>query len=163
MITLSSVKSFLDDYIFLISLQLCLIFVTGIDFIVHSTLYDYGLIFSNTWAVPYWTLLGLVFFGLAFCSVSAYNIDRKKINIYKSILVFITIIAEHNGGILDTLWFVIYRILNGNWGGAFGNWTWHPYSTIGFYNLYSNLTLNVIVIVILTIAWYWVLRRNRKA
>lgn len=38
-----------------------------INYIVHRDLYNYGLLFSNIWAIPYWVFSGLVF---GFCWVS---------------------------------------------------------------------------------------------
>jgi|GEM_PF-1738303 hypothetical protein len=36
-----------------------LILILQIDKLVNNTLYDYGLIFSNDWAQPYWLMLRL--------------------------------------------------------------------------------------------------------
>jgi len=50
---------------------LIIIMLLQLDQIVHGTLYSYGLQFSNTWALPYWTLhrfvagLALLIFGLS--------------------------------------------------------------------------------------------------
>jgi putative ABC transport system ATP-binding protein len=50
---------------------LIIIMLLQLDQIVHGTLYSYGLQFSNTWALPYWTLhrfvagLTLLIFGLS--------------------------------------------------------------------------------------------------
>ncbi len=32
----------------------CIVAMNKVDFLVHSTLYDYGLQFSDEWAIPYW-------------------------------------------------------------------------------------------------------------
>ena len=37
----------------------CIVTMNELDFLVHSTLYDYGLQFSDEWAIPYWTFLRL--------------------------------------------------------------------------------------------------------
>lgn len=37
----------------------CIATLNEVDFLVHSTLYDYGLQFSDEWAIPYWTFLRL--------------------------------------------------------------------------------------------------------
>jgi hypothetical protein len=42
--------------VFLIALAVSLL---QIDNIVHGQLYNYGLQFSNRWALPYWTFLGM--------------------------------------------------------------------------------------------------------
>jgi hypothetical protein len=43
-----------------------IVFMLGqIDTIVHKTLYNYGLQFSEAWAIPYWGLLRSIYFLLA--------------------------------------------------------------------------------------------------
>jgi len=37
----------------------CIVTMNEVDFLVHNTLYDYGLQFSDEWAIPYWTFLRL--------------------------------------------------------------------------------------------------------
>jgi hypothetical protein len=158
---LGKVKSWIDEFYYLVILQIVLFIVTGIDFIVHNVLYNYGLIFDYAWANPYWILLFLLFIFTSLVGVAAYNIDRKKVSKPKLVLMFMTLLGEYFCGFLDSLWFVISRVITGSWESAFGNWTWHPYSLIGFYNLNTNLIVNVIGGIILILAWVFILRREK--
>jgi hypothetical protein len=38
-------------------LCLAIVLISQIDKLVNSTLYNYGLVFSDTWAQPYWLML----------------------------------------------------------------------------------------------------------
>ena len=38
-------------------LCLAIVLISQIDKLVNSTLYDYGLVFSDAWAQPYWLML----------------------------------------------------------------------------------------------------------
>ncbi|MEM2104355.1 MAG: hypothetical protein QW717_05645 [Candidatus Bathyarchaeia archaeon] len=42
-------------------LILGLIVLLQLDWVVHHTLYDYNLVFSLNWAIPYWTFIRIVF------------------------------------------------------------------------------------------------------
>ena len=57
------------------------ILMSGLDFVVHGVLYDYGLCFSHDWAVPYWTFfrisLGLLVFAVAAVTVVGYGSYKK--------------------------------------------------------------------------------------
>ena len=134
--------------------------MTAFDYIVHKRLYDWGLIFDYNWAIPYWILLAIIFWSFAAIGTSAYMIDRKP-NKLKAFGIFSTILAEYHGGLLDTLWFSIYRIFNGNWGKAFTNWQWHPFSSwFGYWDLNSNLVLNTVTFIYLIALWFLI--RGRK-
>ena len=60
-----------------------LIFATllQIDQLVHTTLYSYGLQFSNTWALPYWTFnrfaLGMLLLIMSLSALLIVNILRS--------------------------------------------------------------------------------------
>ena len=56
--------------------------ISNLDMIVHGTLYNFGLQFSNEWANPYWIYLrlGYVFLGVS----SGLGIFALILNVYKS-------------------------------------------------------------------------------
>lgn len=159
----SRIYSWLDEFYYLVSLQVPLFLITGIDYIVHAWLYDHGLKFSYSWAIPYWIFLSLTFISLGFLGVAAYNIDRKrwflKAQKQKLFAIFITLIGEYFGGFLDTIWMGI-RALTGkgiNWS---SDWSWSFFSKIfGHWDLRMNLVLNLIVSLLLIILWLKVNKR----
>ena len=60
-----------------------IVFILRIDYLVHGTLYGYGLQFSNEWAIPYWTdfRIVLAMTGIVVSSVvgvELYNIVGRK-------------------------------------------------------------------------------------
>ena len=157
---LGKIKNWIDEFYYLFILQIILFIATGIDFIVHDTLYSYGLQFDYAWANPYWILLFLLFVFISLVGATAYYIDREKVYKPKLLLVFITLLGEYVGGFLDSIWFLMSKVVTGSWGNAFGNWTWHSYSLIGFYNLNSNILINIIVGIILVLTWIFVLHKE---
>jgi len=131
------------------------------DYIIHKILYNFGLIFSYEWANPYWMLLGLIFICFGLIGVSAYCIDKKRIPKAKAFMVFITVVAEHFFGFLDTLFYVIDKIVTGEFIGWYENWWWHWFSKMdGTWNLQRNIILNIIVGIFLIIGWIYVLRKT---
>jgi hypothetical protein len=149
-------KQSADEFLFIISLQCVLFLITGIDYLVHHTLYSFGLRFDFYWATPYWIFLNGTFIAMAILSVTAYRIDRESPSKGTSIAIFLTVCAEVFGGFLDTLWFGIAGIMTGDWTLGFKNWTWSIYShLLGYYDLFSNIMLNIIVATILLCLWYY--------
>lgn len=66
----------------IITAVLVISMLINMDYIVHSTLYDYGLQFSSDWANPYWFYLRLSF---AFLIVSTFlGISTFVLGFYKS-------------------------------------------------------------------------------
>jgi hypothetical protein len=66
-----------------------MIVLTQIDFIVHRVLYDFGLLFSYRWAMPYWVsssiIIGLSWFNLiASAALVYYFIKRRTPNAMNS-------------------------------------------------------------------------------
>lgn len=66
-----------------------MIVLTQIDFIVHRVLYDFGLLFSYRWAMPYWVsssiIIGLSWFNLiASAALVYYFIERRTPNAMNS-------------------------------------------------------------------------------
>lgn len=150
-----------DDLTYIIVLQLALISAVGIDYTVHSTLYSYGLQFSYNWAIQYWIFLAFLFLSFGLLGLSGYGIDRIKYNKKKALLVFSTIEAEYFGLILDTIVWTIPEIFTKASVDWTYNWWWSPYSKItGHWDLRYALILNIIVVVILAVAWYKVLKNE---
>lgn len=155
---------FFDEFLHILILQIALVVMTGIDFIMHTILYEYGLVFSYIWAIPYWNLLTIMFLMFGLIGISGYLVDRKKVSWKKLLLVFVTIQIEYYGGFLDTIYFVIAKLFRGwsfNWS---INWWWSPfYRWFGIeWNLQRNVILNIITGICLIIAWVYVLRREVK-
>jgi hypothetical protein len=59
-----------------------MIVLTQIDFIVHRVLYDFGLLFSYRWAMPYWVssgiIIGLSWFNLTASAALVYYFIKKR-------------------------------------------------------------------------------------
>ena len=156
------IKHWIDEFFYLFFCQITLILITGIDFIIHEVLYNYGLRFDYTWANLYWIILTALFWAVAAVGTSAYLIDREKVSKRKTLAVFITLLTEYYGGWLDTVFFIIERLRRGTWGNAFNNWWWHPYSSwFGHWDLNSNLVLNTVTFISLIALWFLVRRKGK--
>ena len=146
-------KNLWNNFFFLFTLQIPLVTITGIDYIVHSWLYHWGLQYSSSWAIPYWILLDSTFLGIGLVALTAYRMNGEE-SLKKSLLVFSTIIGEIFGGFLDSLWFLIHALAGykTDWT---QNWWWSPWSKIfSSWTLESNLILNCIVGFILCLLWW---------
>jgi len=62
-----------------------LVLLVQIDNIVNSTLYDYGLVFSDNWAQPYWLMLRVsmvlivvIIFTISFAELPVPILEEKK-------------------------------------------------------------------------------------
>jgi len=155
------IKRVIDEYLYLVIIQIALFIASSIDFIVHDTLYYYGLIFSYNWAIPYWIALFLLFLIFGLLGAISYNIDRENVSKVKLALIVITIIGEYIGGILDTIVFSTQVILRNTPNPQDIVWWWSPYKYIfGTWNLITNVILNVIIIVILGVAWNYILNKK---
>jgi len=62
-------------------LVLAMLLLLQLDWIVNNTLYNYRLVFSLDWAVPYWTFfrisLGLLVFAVSAVTVVGYGLCEK--------------------------------------------------------------------------------------
>jgi len=155
-------RKWLDELIVILLIQLFLFSLTSIDYIVHNTLYKYGLIFNNDWANVYWALLFLTFQSVALLASATYWLNRKSPRKLTAFTIWITITAEHFGCFLDTLYFMIYLILGHPLTNALANWWWMPQSKIfGFWNLWINIIYNIIWFIPLIYLWYRVKNRYR--
>lgn len=95
--------------------------LTGIDHIIHATLYEYGLVFSEAWAQPYWVMYWLAFQGVA---VGCAAISRSwwLLIFYEAFTLTATqdliFYAIWGRGIFpsgDWTWMTAYRLF-GHWG-----------------------------------------------
>lgn len=61
---------------------LIMLFLTRLDYIVNSVLYNFGLRFSYRWAMPYWTnssiIIGLSWFNIAASFILIYYIFKRR-------------------------------------------------------------------------------------
>jgi hypothetical protein len=61
---------------------LAMIVLTRIDLIVHRVLYDFGLLFSYRWAIPYWVnssiIIGLSWFNLIASAALIYYVIKRR-------------------------------------------------------------------------------------
>jgi len=97
--------------------------IAYIDFIVNRTLYDYGLKFSWSWAIPYWSALWTTFLIIAALVMTTYWIRREETlrNARTAVLLGITVILTSLN--FDLLWFAyLWRLPAWN-----EVWWWYPF------------------------------------
>ena len=105
---------------------LSVVVLTGLDYIVNMTLYDYGLEFSMKWAMTYWT-----FYALAYQLIvlGCWRITRDTRVLFALELFVLS-------GTQDLVFFSLWN------GGAYppGDWTWLPfYWVFGRWNTTDQL------------------------
>ena len=103
--------------------------ITGLDFVVNSVLYSYGLDFSYAWYIPY--QVGLSVTVLSICVLVAWQSyeDMRSVNV--ALKRGSTLFLAHLGGLIDCLFFLVYnggRVYLGEW-----TWMWQ-YWLIGTWN-----------------------------
>ena len=109
------------------------LFMSRIDFIVNSVLYNYGLVFSYNWANTYWLTYNFTFFVFSAMAAFVYWLSSRNTSsdnrVVVALLVTINLLAL--GGLQDILYFLIWDGgLPANnvvwwwsqWKGAFGTW-----------------------------------------
>lgn len=127
--------------------------MSKIDYIVHSTLYQFGLKFSYDWANTYWLTYSLVFcmFGLtmAFCYYmgSPKTVQNKKI----AIAIFTSINVLALCGLQDLLFFVL-------WAGSLPQgtlvWWWSMWTYLfGTWNTQMQVSLTGLGLLVITVTW----------
>jgi len=127
--------------------------MSRIDFIVHSSLYNYGLKFSYDWAINYWVTYNVIFvaFGIII-SVTywlASNKSRRALKLSCALLITITLLAV--GGLQDILFFVL-------WGGGLPQisviWWWTPWvSVMGIWNSQMQIALTTLMSCASILTW----------
>lgn len=109
------------------------LFMSRIDFIVNSVLYNYGLVFSYNWANTYWITYNFTFVVFSAMAGFVYWLGSSKTSCDKRVAValFATINLLALGGLQDILYFTIWAgglPVNSvvwwwsQWNGVFGTW-----------------------------------------
>ncbi|MGD6810445.1 MAG: hypothetical protein ACQCN3_12170 [Candidatus Bathyarchaeia archaeon] len=118
--------------------------MSRIDFIVHSTLYEYGLKFSYEWANDYWLTYNSIFYVFGIALGLIYWAASKKTlrDIKLSLAIAGTIALLTVGGLQDILYFVLWE------GGLPQNsvvWWWMPWTSIvGTWNSLAQIALTTL-------------------
>jgi hypothetical protein len=103
--------------------------VTGLDFVVNSILYSYGLDFSYVWYVPYQIGLSVTVFSV--CVLVAWQSYEDTASMDVAFKRGLTLFLAHLGGLIDWIFFLVYnggRVYSGEW-----TWMWQ-YSLLGSWN-----------------------------
>ncbi len=109
------------------------LFMSRIDFIVNSVLYNYGLVFSYNWANTYWLTYNFTFVVFSAMASFVYWLGSRKTSCDKKVVValLVTINLLALGGLQDILYFSIWAgglPVNSvvwwwsQWKGVFGTW-----------------------------------------
>lgn len=132
--------------------------MSGLDFIVHKVLYNYGLRFSYGWAIFYWSLYWCVFlvFGVVVWFVYWLGSGWSGRGFRVGFCLFLSVFLLSLGGLQDIFWFVF-------WGGglpSFGVvWWWMPWSGLfGFWDSFCQLVLLSFVSFVVGLIWIFALR-----
>jgi ABC-type Mn2+/Zn2+ transport system permease subunit len=129
-----------------------------LDFVVHSSLYNYGLIFSYEWANTYWLAYGIAFFAFSLMAGFIFWVGSQKTAHDKKILacLLLTINLLALGGLQDVIYFAV-------WAGGFPSnevvWWWSYWSYVfGTWNSLMQITFTAIAITISVLTWVMVLK-----
>lgn len=133
--------------------------MSRIDFIVHRTLYHYGLKFSYEWANEYWItytatfILFSVVMGLMYWLSS--NKTAKDLKISFGLIVTINLLMI--GGLQDVMFYVLWA------GGLPPNnvtWWWVPWARLfGIWNSLTQVILTVFASSITAFLWINIFRK----
>jgi len=104
--------------------------ITGLDFVVNSILYSYGLGFSLTWYIPYLVGLSVTIFSI--CGLVMWQSYEDTGNVCVALKRGAVLFLAHFGGLIDCLYFLVYsggRVPLGEWTWMwqywlFGTWNW---------------------------------------
>jgi hypothetical protein len=129
------------------------VLMSRIDFLVHSTLYNYGLVFSYEWANVYWLIYGLVFvaFSLVVAFVYYLGSQKKLANKKVALALFTSINVLSICGLQDVLFYVL-------WAGSLPPsnmvWWWSLWRLVfGTWNSQMQLTLTASAFGISLLSW----------
>lgn len=105
--------------------------ITGLDFVVNSILYSYGLSFSLGWYIPYMVGLSVTIFSISGLVMWQSYTDIKDLGVAfkRGSIIFLA----HFGGLIDCLYFMVYnggKVHSGEWTWMwqywlFGTWNWN--------------------------------------
>jgi hypothetical protein len=137
----------------LVLLFFCL--MSRMDYVVNSTLYDYGLRFSYEWADGYWVTYNAVFVAFALAMSCAYWLGSQKSwrDMKFSIAVLATIVLLAVGGLQDIMFFAL-------WAGGLPPsnvvWWWTPLaSVVGTWN--STIQIGFTALMVCASFCIWIL------
>jgi hypothetical protein len=115
--------------VLIILIMLFFTLMSRIDYIVHATLYQYGLQFSYDWANSYWFTYNALFVLFAVMAGVTYWLASNKTtrDLKLSLALLGTIVFLALGGLQDILYFTL-------WGGGLPPtsivWWWVPWANI---------------------------------
>lgn len=135
--------------------------MSRIDFLVHSTLYNYGLFFSYEWANVYWLIYGLVFVAFSLAVAFVYYLGSKKTLTNKKIALalFTSINVLSICGLQDVLFYVL-------WAGSLPPntlvWWWSLWTLVfGTWNSQMQVTLTALAFGISLLSWVLALYQKK--
>ena len=136
--------------------------MSRIDFLVNSTLYEYGLVFSYEWANIYWLTYGLVYVIFSLVIAFVYWFGSPKTTgdkkIVAALLISINVLALC--GLQDVLFFVLWAegLPPNNL-----NWWWSMWTSVfGTWNSQMQVTLTTIAFGISLLSWVLALHQKKK-
>lgn len=126
---------------------------TGLDHLVNSTLYQWGLEFGIEWFLAYGAWFTLIFVAItgAIATVYWFSTDDNKRSRFTQFAIVITIMSLWIGGFLDILWFMM--------SGAFppfdAVWWWMPfYWLFGIeWTLVHQIIYTTVWFILLIVIW----------
>ena len=145
----------------LMALMVLLFFclMSRMDYVVNSTLYNYGLRFSRGWADGYWITYNAIFVAFALGISCAYWFGSRKTrrDLKFSIALLTTIILFTIGGLQDIMFFVLWA------GGLPPNnvvWWWAPLANIvGTWNSTIQVAFTSLMVCVSVCIWLIVKRK----
>ena len=138
------------------------LFMSRIDFIVNSVLYNYGLVFSYNWANTYWLTYNFTFVVFSAMAAFVYWLGSRKTSCDKKVVValLVTINLLALGGLQDILYFVFWA------GGLPVNsvvWWWSQWKGIfGTWNTLLQLELMFGMVAFSVLTWGLALHQKKK-
>ena len=134
--------------------------MSRIDFIVHSTLYEYGLQFSYSWALEYWVLYPGIFVIFSLTTGFMFWLGSKKTarDFKISVAIVATVILLAAGGLQDIMFFVL-------WAGGLPPvdviWWWNPWRHIlGTWSSTSQIVSASLALSATLILWIQTIRKR---
>jgi len=134
--------------------------MSRIDFIVHGTLYDYGLHFSYDWALEYWVLYpaAFVIFALAAGFMFWLGSGKTPRDLKFSAAIAATVIILMIGGLQDLMFFVLWA---GGLPPAEVVWWWNPWRHIlGSWSSGSQIASSLLALIATALLWKQTLRER---
>jgi len=134
--------------------------MSRIDFVVHGTLYDYGLQFSYEWALEYWVLYpaAFVIFALAAGLMFWLGSSKTPRDLKISAAITATIIILMIGGLQDVMFFVLWA---GGLPPADVVWWWNPWRYIlGSWSSVSQIASMLLALSATILLWTQTIRKR---